>query len=612
MLPRILTSLLGLALLTIFVSCQPLIISPRDDKVNILVIMVDDLDKASFDQLLSAKLLPNIEQHIVNKGVSFEESYVTNSACCPSRASFLTGQYVHNHGVNSVAGDNGGMQGFHPDGDMTRPSLATWLKNSSSEASNSTYYTGLIGKYMNHYVSSAEDGTYPVPQGWDVWRALNATGTHQLEPGKYQIVDDQGQAEAKPVYQTRFISDEAIRFLADEEGSSQISWQQSGNDAFFLYLTPTAPHVVSLPEDSTHYATCSETHPQWKERVVPDSEATNGFGVQDYRFPEAPSCDRQYPDGCLRQDGPDGTVPLEGFDIPGIEKTGSEEAFLEVYDQGEHGQLDETLRPAWIDFHWDSLVCGSNFDYLRRQHLDRLESMLSVDVMVGELISELESQGILDNTLLIFTSDNGFMLGEHRLGNKQVSYDEAIRVPLIIRPPHSTITERRASNDLVTNIDLAPTILDYAGRSWEEFDVDGRSLRPLLENSGIKDWRDWLLIEHWHPDGNEQNLTNPDYWYHVPTHMTLRTAADFATWPDLTLIEYEDDDWGRNDTQWIDYYGQPGYYGDFLYDIHVDPGQVENLIDRQKYNEIVPFLSEALHALSACEKENCRSADISQ
>ena len=204
------------------------------------------------------------------------------------------------------------------------------------------------------------------------------------------------------------------------------------------------------------------------------------------------------------------------------------------------------------------------------------------------------------------------MLGEHRLGNKQVSYEEAIRVPLIIRPPHSTITERRASNDLVTNIDLAPTILDYAGRSWEEFDVDGRSLRPLLENSGIKDWRDWLLIEHWHPDGNEQNLTNPDYWYHVPTHMTLRTAADFATWPDLTLIEYEDDDWGWNDTQWIDYYGQPGYYGDFLYDIHVDPGQVENLIDRQKYNEIVPFLSEALHALSACEKENCRSADISQ
>ena len=605
---RTLIGLLGLALLAIFVIRLPFTINTGDEKVNILVIMVDDLDQASFDQLLSAKLLPNIERHIVNRGVTFEQSYVTNSACCPSRASFLTGQYAHNHGVNSTAGDHGGMQGFHPAGDMARPSLAIWLKDEAGETQDSTYYTGLIGKYMNRYIPDDETGTFSVPLGWDVWRVLNAAGTHQLEPGKYQIIDNQGRAEAKPFYQTRFIGDEALRFLGDEAASSAISYKQSEYDAFFLYLTPTAPHVVALPEDPTHYGTCSETHPQWKERVVPDSAAMNGFEEQDYRFPEMPSCDQQFPDGCLRRDGPGGILPLEGLDIPGIDRLGSKEVFLKVYDQGVQGQQNETLRPAWIDFHWDSLECNSNFDFLRRQHLDRLESMLSVDVMVGKVISELESQEMLDDTLVIFTSDNGFMLGEHRLGNKQVSYEEAIRVPLIIRPPHST-TGDRVNTNLVANIDLAPTILDYAGRSWEDFDVDGRSLRPLLEGPGTANWRDWLLIEHWHPDGHEENLTNPDGWYYVPTHISLRTAADFADWPDLTLVEYEDSDWGEHDSKWIDYFGKPGYSGRFLYDLHIDSSQVENVIDSQNYSEIVPVLSEALHALTACKKETCRTAD---
>ena len=342
---------------------------------------------------------------------------------------------------------------------------------------------------------------------------------------------------------------------------------------------------------------------------MPDSAATKGYEADDYRLPEVPSCNQQYPDGCLRQDGPNGTQPLPGFDLPGIERLGSAEAFLETYDRGANGQADETVRPAWIDFHWDSLRCADNLTFLRRQHLDRLESMLSVDVMVGEVVNALAEQDELNNTLIIFTSDNGFMLGEHRLGNKQVAYEEAIRVPLVIRPPHSSSSGSTRSNQLVANIDLAPTILDYAGLDWQSYPVDGRSLRPLLEGSGNVSWRDWLLVEHWHPDGLEDRLTEPDQWWRVPTHMTLRTASSAGEWPSLTYVTYDDEVWGQNDPVWIDFYGSPGYRADFLYDLQIDRSQATNLIDESKYAEITAVMREALANLTTCSGHSCREAD---
>ncbi len=601
-------ALLMLALFAMYIIRLPVIMDPRSEHVNMVVFMVDDLDESSFDQLLSADLLPNIEEHIISRGVRFRDSVVTNSACCPSRASFLTGQYAHNHGVNSIGGTSGGMQGFHPDGDIDRPSIATWLSAMEPETMGTSYMTGIIGKYFNHYRPD-EDGAYPIPAGWDFWRVINATAAHQLEPGEYEIVDNTGTATAPMVYQTRQIGEYAKQFFGGERSDTGPVWTEAGKDAFFLYLTPTAPHVIGLPEDTTHYASCSRTHPQWLERVVPDSADTFGYSPQDYRLPGFPACDGQYPAGCLRTDGADGVIPLAGFEIPGISRLGSEQAFLDTYDQGDIREANEALRPAWIDFQWDPLRCSDNFDLLQRQHLDRLESMLSIDVLVGEVIQELESQGVLDETLIIFTSDNGFMLGEHRLGNKQVAYEEAIRVPLVVRPPGSKITEGRISDELVANIDLAPTILDYAGRSWETFAVDGRSLRPLLEERATT-WRDRLLIEHWHPDGLEDVLTAPDQWWRVPTHMTLRTAASAETGPGLTLIEYDDADWGNKDPLWIDFYGSPGYKSSFLYDLQANPSQTENLIAEDSYANIAAALSEALHNLQTCEGDSCRQADL--
>lgn len=137
---------------------------------NILVILMDDLDENSFDQLLQANKLPNIKKYLLDRGVWFTESFVTNSACCPSRATFLTGQYAHNHNVLSVGGLEGGFPRFHkPEFGVSpnRTTIATLL--------DETYYTGYVGKYMNTYKPTDD-----IPAGWDFWRGMALNQAHDF------------------------------------------------------------------------------------------------------------------------------------------------------------------------------------------------------------------------------------------------------------------------------------------------------------------------------------------------------------------------------------------------------------------------------------------------
>src|ERR687894_3105308 len=121
--------------------------------------------------------------------------------------------------------------------------------------------------------------------------------------------------------------------------------------------------------------------------------------------------------------------------------------------------------------------------------------MLAVDDMIGDLVGALHDSGELDNTYIVFTSDNGFHLGNHRLGaGKWTPYEEDTRVPLIVRGPG--VPEGRTLQHLVLNNDLAPTVADLAGAKTPSF-VDGRSLRPLLTDAPPppRDWRKRFIIE---------------------------------------------------------------------------------------------------------------------
>jgi arylsulfatase A-like enzyme len=202
----------------------------------------------------------------------------------------------------------------------------------------------------------------------------------------------------------------------------------------------------------------------------------------------------------------------------------------------------------------------------------RLQTLLSVDEMVAALDEALTESGAIDNTYVIFTSDNGFFLGEHRIPfSKDAPYDESIKVPLIARGPG--VPAGRVENRIVLNIDLAPTFAELAGVQPDRF-VDGRSLVPLLQGDDDARWRQMALAEFRSLDPNDP--------FFAPSFNALITE-------ELRYIEYDEGE--------IE-----------LYDIAHDPAEIDNLAAETPSREL-RRLSAALAALTDCAAASCRSAE---
>lgn len=237
----------------------------------------------------------------------------------------------------------------------------------------------------------------------------------------------------------------------------------------------------------------------------------------------------------------------------------------------------------------------SNFQDLYRV---RIESLQAIDEMVANIVSTLDTLEMLDNTYIVFTSDNGFHLGEHRLlAGKNTPYEEDISVPLLVRGPG--IRAGSHISEIGGNIDLASTFADLAGASVPDF-VDGRSLMPLLTNEPTSTWRHAYLLERWFRPGQEKGadtelstemrensnlLETPDSAFdQIPlTYYGLRTD-------DYTYLEFD------NGTVQI-------------YDLKKDPYQLNNF-----YSSADPALLEELHTwlskLQTCAGEACRVIEV--
>ena len=205
-----------------------------------------------------------------------------------------------------------------------------------------------------------------------------------------------------------------------------------------------------------------------------------------------------------------------------------------------------------------------------QEYRARLRSMLSVEDLLRKTIATLQETGELDNTYIFFTSDNGYHLGNHRLGlGKRAPYEEDIGVPLMVRGPGVPAGEVR--KELVLNNDFAPTIAELAGASTPAF-VDGSSFAPLLTSSPPSSWRTAFLEEGW-PNGALQ----------VPTHKSVHTQ-------DHMFTEYLDT--GEHE----------------LYDLNADPYQLESKTQADA-PQLYSTLQSRLNALRACSGAECRSAE---
>jgi len=375
---------------------------------NIVVIMSDDQDDEG-----DINVMPNLQQ-LATQGVRFANTFSAFATCAPDRASFLTGQYPHNHGVYDNAT---GWIDFSP---HEANSLGVWLQGVG-------YTTALMGKYINQYATSRYDPTY-VPPGWSEWDAVaGKINDFDYDLNENGTIQHYGTADAD--YLTDVIDAKAVTFLQNQQGATQ---------PFFLLLTPHAPHK-GAPRDL----------------AVPAPRDVGTFAKLPYTFPEN-------------------------------------------YDE-----KDVSDKPAFIQAIKNMGL--SNEQIIKVWH-SRLESLLAVDKLVGDVVTTLQSTGEASNTIVIYTSDNGFSLGSHRWFGKGVIYEESARVPLIVSWPG--MLQNQTSPALVSFLDITATIVDAAGATAGN-PLDGASLTSLLADISAP-WRTALLVEG-RPEANM--IRTPDFVY---------------------------------------------------------------------------------------------------
>jgi N-acetylglucosamine-6-sulfatase len=377
----------------------------KQKRPNVIVVETDDQNN-------DMSALPIVLDKIGRHGTTFRNSYASFPICCPSRATFLTGQYAHNHRVLGSEPATGFNALDHSN------TLAVWLRKAG-------YRTAMVGKYLNGYglpdalpepVSDARQ----VPPGWTEWYGLT-NGTDQRryryrlnENGKLQFYGTGARN-----YVTDVLSGKAANFIRRRARHPR---------PFFLWFNPTAPHGESgVPLNSTR-------DPQPAPRYL------GAYG--DGGAPRSPNFDEANVD-----------------DKPEL--------------VGKQPRLTQ-----------------ADIDDIDRRWRGRQESLLSVNDAVRRIITRLKKARDLRKTYIFFTSDNGLQLGSHRLIFKSYLYEESTRVPLLVRGPRFPAGVVR--DQLVANIDLAPTIVDIT-RAIPRRTMDGISLIPLAENAAAAANRDILF-----------------------------------------------------------------------------------------------------------------------
>lgn len=414
-------------------------------KPNIVFVLTDDL---------ATNLLPYMPhvKELQRDGTSFSHYFVTDSLCCPSRSSILTGKFPHNTGVFTNNGDDGGYGAYNRNGNE-RDCYGPALKKAG-------YRTGFMGKYLNGYLPADKHGTDKpyVPPGWDEW---DVAGNGYPE-FNYSL-NENGKAVKYGHDPEDYLTD-----VVSKKATSFIDSSAAAKKPFVLELATFAPHGPSTP------------------------------------------------------------APRDAGDFPGLKAPRTP-----AYD-----------KPSEPTPKWQSGLKPLSDDEQRSidtKFAKRARSVQAVDDMIGRVRDELKAKGLADNTYIVFSSDNGFHMGEHRLRpGKQTAYDTDIRVPLVVAGPD--VAAGKEITQPAANVDLSPTFQDLAGVK-PSGTADGSSLAPLLHGKQVTDWRQAVLIEHHHPASKKDDPdAAPDRSGNPPSYEAIRT-------PEALWVEYADGEREYYDTK---------------------------------------------------------------
>jgi len=494
---------------------------------NIVLITSDD---QTFESL---RVMKRTRRLMIDGGTSFERSYASFPLCCPARATWLTGQYAHNHGVLQNAAKNGG--GY---GSLREPGkvLPAWLQAGG-------YDTAFVGKWLHGYQG------FERPPGWDVWWGLSQRS--MVRYYDYEVADSLGGSttfgSSDAEYQTDLLTDRyAVPYIrARARMGTGLPLGVGAPPPFFLHVSYIGPHWGSGRAD-TASRRCAGADPFAPETARAKPAARHATRFRRARLPTLPS----------------------------------------------FNERDVSDKPA----------------YLRREPIDAegeraiteryrcsLAALLSVDGAVGRIQHALAANGFADDTVVIFTSDNGYMNGEHRLpAEKAQPYEESIHVPMLISG--RGIPAGLEIGAPVADVDLAPTILDLAAvhpPADTARPFDGRSLVPYL--AGRTDGERVVLIETKRalrgPDGgpyvSRSWLGGRTKRYTYVEHYRARgVTAELA--PGLPI--------GAGELTDVE-----------LYDERRDPFQLDNLATSEAYAPVRRALASGLGEMRSCASRDCDS-----
>jgi len=481
---------------------------------NIIFIMSDDhafqAISAYNHELGKLAPTPNINR-IAKNGAIFQNNFCTNSICGPSRAVILTGKHSH-------------INGFRMNGerfDNSQPTLPKHLKNLG-------YETAIVGKWHLH----------GKPTGFDYWDILNDQGNY-YNPEFIQGED----TTVVEGYATDLITDKSLEWLQQ---------RQDGQKPFYLMVHHKAPHRNWMPA--------------LRHLNIYDSIT---FPLPDTYFPEF-----ENQTAAAEQQQTIYKDMYEGHD-------------LKMSDG--HGSTDLAHNPWTIDFDrmtseqrkiWDEAYLPKNNAFYeadlhgkelaewkgQRYLHEYLATVKSVDEGIGRILDYLEETGLDENTLVVYTSDQGFYLGEHGWFDKRFMYEESMKMPLLMQLP-GVIEPGTNIDALVQNLDFAPTFLDMAGGRQYTVNMQGESFRGLLE-------------------GTQNNFKDAVYYHYYDFPAFHMVKRQYGVRTDrYKLIHFYDD---------IDEWE--------FYDLEKDPKELYNAINDEEYKDIVTFMHKKLDSLQTYYK----------
>ena len=519
---------------------------------NIVYIMCDDhafqCISAYGSPISKLAPTPNIDR-IAERGMRFDRAFVENSLSTPSRACLMTGLYSNQNGQRQLG------EGI----DTTRTFFTEQLQQAG-------YQTAVVGKW--HMGCD--------PKGFDYYHIYNDQG--QYYNPQYRGTDTDGKYIVEEGYSTDLTTEHALSFIEHRDT----------NKPFCLLLHHKAPHRNWLANTKYFGMYDNVTFPM-PETFYDDYE-TRGSAVRTQKM--SVTKDMRW-----EQD----------FKVPEMLDTANADSWDSYLSlMNEVNRMNPEQRIAWGKYYFprnrrllEARLTGKELDEWKYQNYirDYMSVIKSVDESVGRVLDYLDSHGLTDNTIIVYTSDQGFYMGEHGWFDKRFMYEESLRTPLLIAYP-GHIQPGTVCNKLVQNIDYAPTFLDLAGISKPK-ELPGRSLTPLFKaGDKVKGWRNSIYY----------------HYYDYPTYHMVRKHDGVRT-DRYKLIHFYGEG-GLDAVKENKYQRQPGTrehgcmtyltsLGYFepkdsavnyneLYDLQADPHELNNLYGKPGYEKITKQLQKQL------------------